>query len=219
MEHASDARRARAARGHFAGGHRIARTGSRRQPGIAFGCRGLLSMDERVTLPRIQPQGLAWQEGSLTLSCRPRSNCAQLSPSFCQQSKTGPLPAPLSGESIELQCFGPEATADVVFARARQPVRCRMSTAVGLGSGEKSAQIVADLTLALGDRFSLRAEVPPEWIIDSISSVPENATQRLVARAARRQLASAAVTIVGSTYAKPSVAIDRQGPWPLDRLE
>jgi hypothetical protein len=142
---------------------------------IRLGAVAQLAMDERVTLPRIQPQGLAWQEGSLTLLVPTPFELAQLSPFFCQQSKTAPLPAPLSGESIELQCFGPEATADVIFARGRQPVRCRMSTAVGLGSGEKSAQVVADLTLALGDRFSLRAEVPPEWIIDSIGSVPENA--------------------------------------------
>jgi len=134
-----------------------------------------LVLDERLVLPRLRPQELAWQEGSLALLVPAPLELERLSPVLCRQSKTGPLPAPLVGDSIELECFGPEATTEVVVSRTRAPVQATMATSIVMGSDELSSVVTADLELAMGERFSLGIDVPQPWIVDGVATVPEDA--------------------------------------------
>jgi hypothetical protein len=131
-----------------------------------------LTADQPGRLPRIIPEGLAWQEGNLALLVPAPLVLKEIEPFLCRQSKTGPLPAPLAGESFELQCFGPEATAEVIVSRQVEPARLTSGTVIRLAGGERTGQMVADFQLPIGERFTMKADVSAEWIIDSVESVP-----------------------------------------------
>lgn len=133
-----------------------------------------LAMNENITLPRIQAPGLAWQEGSMALLVAAPLELERLAPILCRQSRIGTLPAPLAGESIELQSFGPEATAQIVLGRQSQPVRGQMATSIALGGSRRTAEVVADLELAAGEHFSLRADVPEHWVIHSLTAAADD---------------------------------------------
>ena len=134
-----------------------------------------LKTDQRWRLPAIRPQGMFWQQGSATLLVPAPLLVQQLVPVRSRQSKTTPLSAPREGESIELQYFAPDATVDVVLSRRRAPLEMRCGTAVELGGSEMTGRVVADFSVAEGERFQLEAEVARHWIIDSVESDPPEA--------------------------------------------
>ena len=133
-----------------------------------------LRLDESTLLPRMQPHGVTWQEGTLSLLLPEPFQLQQLLTFSCRQSKTGPLPASLPGEALELQCFGPEATAQVLVARQRDPLRISSAVDVSLASGEKTARWTANLEVAGGERFNVLADVPRHWVIESLATIPED---------------------------------------------
>jgi hypothetical protein len=132
-------------------------------------------VEQRAQLPRIRPRAMFWQEGTLNLLVPSPFEVRELAPTHARQSKVGPLPAPLAGEAIELQCFTPDATASVVVAQQRERPRLSIGTLIRLGNNEKTGQMVADFQLSAGERFAIRADVPEEWIIDAVRSVPPDA--------------------------------------------
>jgi hypothetical protein len=133
-----------------------------------------LRLDESTLLPRIQPHGVTWQEGTLSMMLPEPFQLQQLLTFSCRQSKIGPLPASLSGEALEFQCFGPEATAQVLVARQRDPLRISSGVDIGVASGEKTARWVGNFEVSSGERFHVLAEVPRHWVIESLATIPDD---------------------------------------------
>lgn len=133
-----------------------------------------LRLDNSILLPRIQPVGLTWQEGTLSIMLPEPFQLQQLLTFSCRQSKVGPLPAALTGEALEFQCFGPDATAQVLVARQREPLRVASGVEIGLASGLRTARWVGNLEVSGGERFHLLANVPRHWVVDSLETIPED---------------------------------------------
>ncbi|HEY5314063.1 MAG TPA: hypothetical protein VIK18_16145, partial [Pirellulales bacterium] len=133
-----------------------------------------LRLDESTLLPRIQPHGVTWQEGTLSMLLPEPFQLQQLLTFSCRQSKIGPLPASLPGEAFEFQCFGPEATAQVLVARQRDPLRISSGVDIGLASGEKTARWVGNFDVSSGERFHVLADVPRHWVIESLTTIPDD---------------------------------------------
>jgi len=130
-----------------------------------------LVTDEPWRLPRIRPEGVFWQEGSATLLIPAPLVLRQLTPDGCWQSGIRPLSGSRSGESVQLQHFSPDATAEVVLARRREPVQLLSGTAIELGGDETTAEVRADFRVSDAPRFSLTADVAQQWLIDSVLPV------------------------------------------------
>jgi hypothetical protein len=134
-----------------------------------------LVTDNAARLPRLVPADLAWEEGTITLLVPATFAMKRLSGLACRQSKAKRLAAPLLGESIELQCFGPEATAEIVIARERERPRLAVGTSLVLGTASCSGRIVADFELPSGERFNLRGKIADDWTVESVQTVPSDA--------------------------------------------
>ncbi len=134
-----------------------------------------LVADKALRLPRIRPRGVVWHEGSVALLVRAPLLINELVPSSCRQTRATPLPAPSSGESIELQCFGPDSAVQIALGRAEQPLQVSAGTTVRLIGGAASAEMVADVRSPAGEHLLMEADVPPGWNIDSVQATPPDA--------------------------------------------
>ena len=126
-------------------------------------------------LPKVHPEGAHWQEGNATLLVASPLVIEQLTPIQSRQVKVNPMPAPGSGESMELQYFTAGAGVELVLGRPQAPLQLDCGTAVELDGGDMTARVVADFTVADGEVFDLAAEVAKQWIIDSVESLPGEA--------------------------------------------
>ncbi len=82
------------------------------------------------------------------------------------------MPAPSAGEAIGLQFFRPDADVQIALARRPDRLQARSGTTIEVRGGTMTGRFVADLTALEGDTFSLAADVPASWIIDSVESAP-----------------------------------------------
>ena len=142
---------------------------------LRLGAFAPLKIGSRWKLPGIRPEGIFWQEAGATLLVPAPLLVEQLVPIRARQSRTGPLSAPRSGETIELQYFAPDAGVQIVLTRPEGPLQLNCGTAVEFSGGEATARIVADFHVAGGERFQLTADVAQRWIIDSVESIPADA--------------------------------------------
>jgi hypothetical protein len=123
-------------------------------------------------LPGLRPEGMLWQEGNATLLATSPLVIERLTPIESRQVKVSPLSAPRSGESMELQYFGPNAGAEIVLGHPQSPVQLNCATTVELSGGELTARVTADFSVTDGEVFELEAEASRQWIVDSVESVP-----------------------------------------------
>lgn len=131
-----------------------------------------LVLGHKWRLPRIHVPGAFWQEGNMRMLIPAPLLLEELTPVHCRQSKTGPLPAPLQGQSLDLQCDTADATTEVLLAHRRERFQLSSGTLLNLESGQVRGQMLADLKLPAGERFNVQADVPEGWSIDTIESVP-----------------------------------------------
>ncbi|MCC6123559.1 MAG: hypothetical protein IT426_01205 [Pirellulales bacterium] len=134
-----------------------------------------LAMDRPWRLPRMRPEGAAWEDGLISVAALRPLCLERLRPWECSQTGTGPLAAPRLGESAEFRCFNAEATVEVALAMHREEVEAAVATAVEIGGGEITARVAGDFRAAESSQFALEAKVAPAWRIDEVTSVPADA--------------------------------------------
>ena len=110
-----------------------------------------LQTDHQLQLPRIRPEGMFWQEGSLTLRTPSSLLIEQLTPVGCRQWDARSTPG--EGQSAEFRCFGPDATVEIVMARRKRPIRLSSGTSVRLGGGEITTETRVDFHSLLAHRY------------------------------------------------------------------
>lgn len=123
-------------------------------------------------LPRMQPLGVYWQQGATTLLVPQPLVVNRLLCDGCRQSGVGPLPAPRSGESIQLECFAPQGTAEILLGRRKPRLTLASGLALDVGSGVIKGQLTADLRVADGELFTLSGDVGRNWIINAVECTP-----------------------------------------------
>lgn len=126
-------------------------------------------------LPRIRTEGAFWQEGTVTLWVPAPLVMQQLVPAGCRQTGTGLLSAPRVGETAEFQCFKPDAAVEVFLAQRPESVQVSSGTALELSGGEMTALVKAQFRSTERSLFSLQVDVAPQWMIDSVESLPAEA--------------------------------------------
>jgi hypothetical protein len=135
-----------------------------------------LTTDRRFVLPRIQPQGVAWQEGTSDLLIPDSLVLEQLQTTGCRQSRVTALPAPLAGESIEIQNFEAAATVEVLIAEPRKRLALERATLVEVGTATITGRCTLGVAAAAGQPRRLSLPVRSGWIIDAVESSLPNRT-------------------------------------------
>ncbi|MCR4414962.1 MAG: hypothetical protein NUV77_21295 [Thermoguttaceae bacterium] len=148
-----------------------------RGPGrvLRLSALGPVELGRRWRLPEMRPRGVFWQEGTVRLLVPAPLAIEHLAASGARQVGVGPLPAPRTGEAMDLQCFAPAAGVEVVLARPQSPLQWDCGTSVELGGATMSAQIAAYLQVADGEQFQVTADVGRRWSVHSVESVPAEA--------------------------------------------
>ena len=129
-----------------------------------------LVVGKALKLPRFKVRDVAWQEGDLTLSLPPPLGLDELIPLGCRQTKATPLGGAASGESIELQLFSPEASAEVQVSRRRPSVLLTSGATIRFAPDSVRAELRGSFEFAEGQTFSLQAEIGAGWQIDSVTA-------------------------------------------------
>ncbi|HTU25170.1 MAG TPA: hypothetical protein VMF30_07220 [Pirellulales bacterium] len=130
----------------------------------------LAAVDENQSwhLPRVIVDGMAWLEGSLVLVVPKPLVLDRIAPTDCRQLKTSPLAAPLSGESLEFQCFHDDASIDVVLTRPAENLHVDSGSLIDMGTAGIYCRTVADVSLRQNEQFTITADLGPKWMIDTV---------------------------------------------------
>jgi hypothetical protein len=121
-------------------------------------------------LPRLRVRDVTWQEGDMTLVVPATLALDALLPQGCRQTKVSPASAASSGESVELQLFSAEATAEVQVSRPRQQGRLASGTTIRFAPDAVRAEFRGRFESTEGEAYLLRAEVLSGWQIDSVTA-------------------------------------------------
>ena len=123
-------------------------------------------------LPAIVFKDVSWQSGTIKLVVDGSLVLKRLAPVEARQMPGDPLLG-----WTQLQCFSPQATAEVLLALREPVLHVTSGTSLTLSTGETVAKVIADLSASGGAVFTAEAELWPAWQIDSIDSVPPGAIE------------------------------------------
>lgn len=123
-------------------------------------------------LPNVSARDAVWQDGATVLVVAAPLSLRRLDLTNCRQTKRETLPAPAAGEAIEIQALAPSAAVQVHVSPAAERLELVSATTIELLGNEAVAAYVAEITAQQGERFQLAAEISPDWIIDSVQSLP-----------------------------------------------
>lgn len=125
-------------------------------------------------LPALRPQGVSWQEGTAELLVPSSFALERLKTDGCRQSRIAALPAPLAGESIEIQYYRPGATIDVLVAQPRERLKVETGALVEVGPNDMASLCAVHITLGRGQRRAAQIGVQSGWTIDSVENMDSN---------------------------------------------
>ena len=125
-------------------------------------------------LPGLRPEAMSWQEGTATLLIPGALVLEQLKTDGCRQSRTVALPAPASGESLEIQYFRPGATLEVFLTQPRDQLKVASGALVELGQNEVISRTAVELNLTRGERRAIQFEIKPGWSVDTVEDLAAN---------------------------------------------
>jgi hypothetical protein len=135
-----------------------------------------LSTGQVFKLPQLYPRNVAWQEGTADLLVPSTLVLEQLLTTGCRESRVATLPAPLAGESIQLQYFEATAQVELRLAEPRQRLDLMRGTVVQIGSNEISSRTTIAVAAKAGARRELQIPVASEWTVDAVESLSPNRT-------------------------------------------
>lgn len=133
-----------------------------------------LAAGRRVPLPGLQPRDMAWQEGTAELLIPDALELKQLRTKGCRQSRVTALPAPLAGESIEIQYYEPGATIEVLVDERRRRLAVESGTLVEVGTGEITSRCAFGADVPPGERRRLSIPIRAAWTVDTVERLQSN---------------------------------------------
>jgi hypothetical protein len=131
-----------------------------------------LVVGQHWKLPRVMLQQQAWRQAKATLFIPATLRLNPIEEQNCRQTKTASITAPRTGELIELQNFSHDATVEVIVTEPSEPIQIDYSNDVELSGIGLTSKWTGLFRSTDRQRFELRSEVAPTWIIDSVVSVP-----------------------------------------------
>ena len=134
-----------------------------------------LVVGRRHRVPTLRAPDLFWQQATLTLSVPAPLEIVRLDPRESVFTNPVPLAGNRPGEAVEVQCFALSAGADLLLVRRNRPVDASTVTLWNVREEEAAATFHGEFRIEVGHRFTLEADLPSRWIIDSVISSPATA--------------------------------------------
>jgi hypothetical protein len=131
-----------------------------------------LVSDGPWNLPVLQPRNVIWQDGTIALLVAAPLSLNNLDLAECRQTKREILPSPAAGEAIGIQALSPSAKVTLEVARRPERLQSTSATTVELFGNEARGSYAVDIVAEQGEHFQLSAKVSPDWIVDSVQSLP-----------------------------------------------
>jgi len=144
-----------------------------------------LTAGQAWRLPTVRWRGLLQQQHNATLDVVEPLQLRRLVVPDGSLNRLEPLPAPLIGESRQFTWRGPDPRIEVVLDRDPPRTVARAATTVSVSETVISAQFAAQLSATGGDVFTVRLQRDPNWIVDSIETLPADNLLEVVAPRAR----------------------------------
>ncbi len=129
-----------------------------------------LTTGHRFMLPRVQPQGVAWQEGTADLIIPSALLLEQLLTTGCRQSRVTALPAPLAGESIEIQSFEAGAKVEVLVDEPRKRLALQRAAVVEVKTDVIANRCALIVLGEQGRRHRVKIPLHDGWIVETVES-------------------------------------------------
>ena len=123
-------------------------------------------------LPRISSRDMLWQEGTATITIVEPLSLVGIHTDGCQPTSFLQHELTQGSESFELQSYRQNARIDIALAQHGSRVAMHGGTSVRLGKAFVETRFVGDFRSLEGHRFDLTADVPADWIIDTVESDP-----------------------------------------------
>ncbi|MEX0938068.1 MAG: hypothetical protein WDZ59_09425 [Pirellulales bacterium] len=134
-----------------------------------------LVTDAAWRLPRIRAADAFWTEGQLQVVVPQPLVLNRILPIQCRQTNVEPLTGTRSGTSLELQAFGPDATAEVRVSRVEPRLEVLAGTTTEIAEHEINGRTIAEFQTSRSESFQLSARVLSQWIVDTVETLPESA--------------------------------------------
>jgi hypothetical protein len=129
----------------------------------------------RWRLPNLRARNVEWRDGQVELLVTAPLGLTQVfAMSGMRQTRVGELAAPKSGESLTFDCHAADASLELRLDRQSPQLRTVSGNVVEIGPRETTSRTVCDLEVTAGESFTLAGEIAPGWLIDDISSVPDD---------------------------------------------
>ena len=177
---------------------------------IRLGALGRPVLDRAWRLPRIRPEGLAWQEGNIALLVSEPLRANRVVPLECGQTGAGPLSAPRAGQSMQFQSFGADATVEV-FARPRPAQAQTPDDVLAAWNKQCQARTGGQVLLAPSSRNHIRVGVErPSRIV--VSGRRRVTAHRHLRATTHRMQGSAIDVAAGNCPRQPSRRLARRRP-------
>ncbi|MGC3971556.1 MAG: hypothetical protein QM775_30695 [Pirellulales bacterium] len=134
-----------------------------------------LVVNRRHRLPSLRVADLFWNQATLTLSVPAPLEIVRIDPRECLFTNPVPLAGNRPGEAVEVQCFAPTSSVDLMLARRNRPIDAATVTLWSIRQEEASAEFRGEFRVDVGSRFTLEADLPEKWIIDGVVGSPATA--------------------------------------------
>lgn len=121
-------------------------------------------------LPRLRVRDVTWQEGDMTLLVPAPLALDALLPRGCRQTRVSQLSGVASGDSIELQLFSADASAEVQVSRRRQQGVLASGTTLRIAAEWMRGEFRGSFGSSAGETFLLRADITADWQIETVTA-------------------------------------------------
>ncbi len=139
-----------------------------------------LRTGQRWAMPQLSIEGAAWNDATINVLLPEPLGLTQIFPTYgLLQTRVSRLSAPLAGDSLTFDCYSAAARLELRVDFREPRVVTSSGTTVEVGPRETTARMHCDVQVANGEVFELRGRVTPGWLIDDISSTPEQRVREI----------------------------------------
>ena len=138
---------------------------------------GPLRTGETWRLPQFHPQNIFWRQGNMSLVVPKTLELLHLEAQQAGQSAASSGEAGSTPAAQRFQLFAPDGFLEINVARRTNWVVGEIGTTMELDQGTLAAEVVADLSCELGERYLLEADVPNAWSLDTVETLTPNSIE------------------------------------------
>jgi hypothetical protein len=135
-----------------------------------------LRLNAHWRLPKLRPNDVYWQSGTIELSIGPHLELLALSHLDCRQTGVElSEDQATEPDQMRLAMYSPEAELNVIIANRRPQATIRLGSSLELTDPDVSGRLVTEWEVTEGNLHKLSGELAPGWVVEAVETVPAEA--------------------------------------------